>query len=210
MNSPLETIEGSYSSAVFTTYSLNLRFFEHWVLPLLHAAGARNVIIFVDEAQLGAALDDHGLRSVGRSYQLVSTRLGPGAFHPKLILLHGEEGTRVCVSSANLTVDGQLSKRRRAELSSTAASPATGRARRGRFLRAANRRRRARPHCRRAHRRLAGDRRREALPPPTVALVQTSTSRCCQRIPGVASRPRRPTATRARRRERLLSAARSR
>jgi hypothetical protein len=108
VNSPLETIEGSYSSAVFTTYSLNLRFFEHWVLPLLHAAGARNVIILVDEAQLGAALDDHGLRSVGRSYQLVSTRLGPGAFHPKLILLHGEEGTRACVCSANLTVDGQL------------------------------------------------------------------------------------------------------
>ncbi|MHB8641416.1 MAG: hypothetical protein ACYDA3_00795 [Gaiellaceae bacterium] len=108
MNSPLETIEGTYSSAVFTTYSLNLRFFEHWVLPLLHTAGARNVIILADEAQLGAALDDHGLRSVGRSYQLVSTRLGPGAFHPKLILLHGEEGTRACVSSANLTVDGQL------------------------------------------------------------------------------------------------------
>ncbi|MDX6452891.1 MAG: hypothetical protein QOH16_2940 [Gaiellaceae bacterium] len=108
MNSPLDTIEGSYSSAVFTTYSLNLRFFEHWVLPLLHAAGARNVVMLVDEAQLGAALDDHGLRSVGRSYHLVSTRLGPGAFHPKLILLHGEEGTRACVSSANLTVDGQL------------------------------------------------------------------------------------------------------
>lgn len=108
MRSPLETIEGSFSSAVFTTYSLNLRFFEHWVMPLLHAVGARNVIVFVDESQLGAALDDRGLRAVGRSYHVVSTRLGPGAFHPKLIFLHGEEGTRACVSSANLTVDGQL------------------------------------------------------------------------------------------------------
>lgn len=108
MRSPLETIEGSFSSAVFTTYSLNLRFFEHWVMPLLHAAGVRNVIVFVDEAQLGAALDDRGLRAVGRSYHLVSTRIGPGAFHPKLIFLTGEEHTRLCVSSANLTVDGQL------------------------------------------------------------------------------------------------------
>ena len=77
MHSPLECIEGSFSSAVFTTYSLNLRFFEHWVMPLLHAAGARNVIVLADEAQLGTALEDHGLRGVGRSYHVVSTRLGP-------------------------------------------------------------------------------------------------------------------------------------
>lgn len=108
MRSPLECIAGSFASAVFTTYSLNLRFFEHSVLPPLHAAGVRNVIIFCDETQLGAALEDHGLRGVGRSYYVVSTRLGPGAFHPKLIFLHGERGTRACVSSANLTVDGQL------------------------------------------------------------------------------------------------------
>src|SRR5262245_2875269 len=108
MRSPLECITGSFSSAVVTTYSLNLRFFEHWVLPLLHAAGVRNVIVFADESELGAALDEHGLRGVGRSYHVVSTRLGPGAFHPKLIFLHGENGTRACISSANLTVDGQL------------------------------------------------------------------------------------------------------
>jgi hypothetical protein len=78
------------------------------VLPLLHAAGVRNVVVFADEAELGAALDDRGLRAVGRSYHVVSTRLGPGAFHPKLILLTGEEGMRACISSANLTVDGQL------------------------------------------------------------------------------------------------------
>ena len=108
MRSPLDCITGSFSSAVFATYSLNLRFFEHWIMPLLHRVGARNVIVFVDDTQLGAALDDHGLRAVGRSYHVVSTRLGPGVFHPKLILLHGESGTRACVSSANLTVDGQL------------------------------------------------------------------------------------------------------
>ena len=63
--SALDTIDGSYSSAVFTTYSLNLRFFEHWVMPLLHAVGARNVVVFADESQLGVALEDHGLRAVG-------------------------------------------------------------------------------------------------------------------------------------------------
>lgn len=108
MRSPLDCIEGTFESAVFTTYSLNLRFFEHWVLPRLHAVGARRIVVFVDESQLGAALEQDPGRSSGRSYHLVSTRLGPGAFHPKLILLHGAETTRLCVSSANLTVDGQM------------------------------------------------------------------------------------------------------
>src|SRR4051812_38630426 len=82
MRSPLDCIEGSFRSAVFTTYSLNLRFFEHWVMPLLHASGIRNVIVFADETELGEALTDHGLRAIGRSYHVVSLSMGPGAFHP--------------------------------------------------------------------------------------------------------------------------------
>jgi hypothetical protein len=108
VRSPLECIDGRYEHALFATYSINLRFFEEWVLPLLRAAGARNVIVLADEAQLGVALADRSLRSVGRSYHVVSVRLGPGAFHPKLFLLAGEDGARACISSANLTVDGQL------------------------------------------------------------------------------------------------------
>ena len=108
MRSTLECIDGGYEHAVFTTYSINLRFFEEWVLPLLRTGGVRNITVLADEAQLGVALEDRSLRSIGRSYQVVSVRLGPGAFHPKLFLLAGEEGTRACVSSANLTVDGQL------------------------------------------------------------------------------------------------------
>jgi hypothetical protein len=108
VRSPLECMDGSYEHAVFATYSLNLHFFEQWVLPLLRSVGARNVTILTDEAQLGVALADRSLRSIGRSYHVVSVRLGPGAFHPKLMLLAGDDGARVCISSANLTVDGQL------------------------------------------------------------------------------------------------------
>src|SRR5712691_523831 len=108
VRSPLECIDGRYEHAVFTTYSINLHFFEQWVLPLLRASGARNVTVLADEAQLGVALTDRNLRSIGRSYHVVSVRIGPGAFHPKLMLLAGEDGARACISSANLTVDGQL------------------------------------------------------------------------------------------------------
>ena len=108
MHSPLEAIDGAFEHAVFTTYSLNLHFFEHWVLPLLRKGGVRNTIVFADHDQLAIALADRSLRSLGRSYHVVSTRIGPGAFHPKLMFLSGEERTRICVSSANLTIDGQL------------------------------------------------------------------------------------------------------
>jgi hypothetical protein len=108
VRSTLECIDGGYEHAIFATYSTNLRFFEEWVLPLLRAAGARNITVLADEAQLGVALTDRSLRSIGRSYHVVSVRLGPGAFHPKLFLLAGESGARGCVTSANLTVDGQL------------------------------------------------------------------------------------------------------
>ena len=108
MRSTLECIDGRYEHAVFTTYSINLRFFEEWVLPLLRASGAHNITVLADEAQLGIALADRSLRSIGRSYHVVSVRLGPGAFHPKLFLLAGDDGARACVTSANLTVDGQL------------------------------------------------------------------------------------------------------
>jgi hypothetical protein len=108
VRSPLEAIDGAFEHAVFTTYSLNLHFFEHWVLPLLRKAEVRNTIIFADRDQLAVALADRTLRSLGRSYHVVSTKIGPGAFHPKLMFLSGEDATRVCVSSANLTIDGQL------------------------------------------------------------------------------------------------------
>ena len=62
MRSTLECIDGGYEHAVFTTYSINLRFFEEWVLPLLRTAGARNVTILADEAQLGVALEDRSAR----------------------------------------------------------------------------------------------------------------------------------------------------
>ena len=108
MRSTLETISGRFSHAVFATYSINLHFFEQWVMPLLRKAEVRNVIVLADHAQLGVALEDKSIRAVGRSYHAASVRVGQGAFHPKLMLLTGETGTRLCLSSANLTVDGQL------------------------------------------------------------------------------------------------------
>jgi hypothetical protein len=101
-------VEGRYEHAVFTTYSFNLPFFEKWVLGALWAARVRNVVVFVDPTRLGEALEDREGSVAGRAYDLVASRRARLAFHPKLILLAGTEGQRLCVSSANLTADGLL------------------------------------------------------------------------------------------------------
>lgn len=108
MRSPLELLRGQFEHALLTTYSFNLRFFEEWVLRSLWAAEVRNVVVFVDRSQLGAALSDRAPTLAGRAYHLVSGSCAKYAFHPKLLLVSGREGARLCVSSANLTPDGQL------------------------------------------------------------------------------------------------------
>lgn len=108
MRSPLELLRGQFDHALLTTYSFNLRFFEEWVLRALRAAEVRNVVVFVDRLQLGEALLDRAPTLAGRGYHLVSGACAKHAFHPKLLLISGRDGARLCVSSANLTAHGQL------------------------------------------------------------------------------------------------------
>lgn len=108
MRSPLELLAGKFEHALLTTYSFNLRFFEEWVLRALWASEVRNVVVFVDRHQLGSALMDRAPSAAGRAFHVVSGSCARAAFHPKLLLVTGPEGARLCVSSANLTADGQL------------------------------------------------------------------------------------------------------
>src|SRR4051794_29721572 len=107
MRSPLEVLEGRFRHVLLTTFSFNLRFFERWVLHALWASEARNIVVFVDRSQLGGALEDQAPAAAGRSYHLIGDDRAAGAFHPKLLLAVGEGHARLCVSSANLTADGQ-------------------------------------------------------------------------------------------------------
>src|SRR3954462_13022275 len=108
MRSPLELLEGRFQHALLTTYSFNLRFFEEWVLRALWAAEVRNVVVFVDPGELGRALADRAPSAAGRAYHVVAAKHAKAAFHPKVLLVTGSAGARLCVSSANLTADGQL------------------------------------------------------------------------------------------------------
>jgi hypothetical protein len=108
VRSPLEILGGRFEHALLTTYSFNLRFFEEWVLRALWASEVRNVVVFVDRHELGHALNDRAPSAAGRAYHVVAAAASKAAFHPKLVLVTGSNGARLCVSSANLTPDGQL------------------------------------------------------------------------------------------------------
>jgi hypothetical protein len=108
VRSPLELLGGRFEHALLTTYSFNLRFFEEWVLRALWAAEVRNIVVFVDPHQLGHALEDRAPSAAGRAYHVVAATTAKAAFHPKVLLVTGANGARLCVSSANLTPDGQL------------------------------------------------------------------------------------------------------
>lgn len=108
MRSPLELLGGRFEHALLTTYSFNLRFFEQWVLRALWAAEVRNIVVIVDPHELAHALTDRAPSAAGRAYHVAAAKAARAAFHPKVLLVAGADGARLCVSSANLTPDGQL------------------------------------------------------------------------------------------------------
>lgn len=110
---PLSTIQitdiiraGGWHSALFTTFSLSLSFFEAVVLQALQDASVRRTSIVVDVKGYRASLSERGVSEVGRIYDIVPLAMDKGIFHPKLMLLHGDAGIRATIGSGNLTFRG--------------------------------------------------------------------------------------------------------
>lgn len=99
--------ESGFQSAAFLTYGVDLTFFEAKVMSHLQENGCRNVIVMADGHQSKDALNSAALlRYVGVQCPLVTVRLGNRAFHPKALLMVGEEKLKVLVGSGNLTLPG--------------------------------------------------------------------------------------------------------
>lgn len=99
--------ESGFQSAAFLTYGVDLSFFEAKVMNRLQETGCRNVIVVADGHQAKDALNSAAqLRYVGVQCPLVTVRLGNRAFHPKAVLMVGEEKLKVLIGSGNLTLPG--------------------------------------------------------------------------------------------------------
>lgn len=106
--SPYDVLKaGKWHSALFTTFSLSLSFFEAVALHALRTGGARDIGILADIVGYRASLSEAGVADAGRSYNLVPLSVAGGRFfHPKIMVLVGEDGVRATVGSGNLTFGG--------------------------------------------------------------------------------------------------------
>ncbi len=97
----------AYSSGLLTSYSFEPSYFELRVMSTMRRLGVRNVVALVDQGVLDGImespaakfLDPHG------SFGLLSVG-GAGLFHPKVILLAGEDQGFLALGSGNLTSAG--------------------------------------------------------------------------------------------------------
>lgn len=94
-----------YEYALLTTYSIELGFFESFILNSLSSIGVKRISVFADGRRLAEALENAKESFIGKRYVVNPIRLD-AAFHPKLFLLLGQNAAKLYVSSANLTTSG--------------------------------------------------------------------------------------------------------
>jgi len=100
----ISSCEG-YEYALITTFNLDIGFFERFVVNSMYEKGLRKIALFVDANELVNALKEVDNCAIGRKYFVCPVEMN-GAFHPKLILLLGQDRARLIIASANLTSSG--------------------------------------------------------------------------------------------------------
>jgi hypothetical protein len=98
-----------YDIALMTTFNFEISFFERAVLNRLYAKEIKKISVFVDSKELTSALQEldslHTGSHMGRKYMVNPVRMN-SSFHPKVILLLGENKARLIVGSANIKTSG--------------------------------------------------------------------------------------------------------
>ena len=94
--------------ALFTTFSLNITFFETFILRKLEDVGCVDILILVDHSFYLESLSERQASGAGREYRIAPVQmLTRGVFHPKLTYLWGADNDACAVGSGNLTYAGQ-------------------------------------------------------------------------------------------------------
>ncbi len=98
----------NFKKGIFCTYSLNLEFFENYLLKLKGISNCSNLCVFTDRK----IYNNHFNTEVTSKPKYINKRYlvipidTEGVFHPKLYLLASEKLVRIGVGSANLTKEG--------------------------------------------------------------------------------------------------------
>ena len=94
-----------YSIALLTTFNFEISYFERTILNSLYDKNIRNIELFVDADELEKAISESIDNNLNRKYIVNPIRIN-SAFHPKVVLLLGEEKAKLIVSSANIKTSG--------------------------------------------------------------------------------------------------------
>tara|TARA_R110002126_G_scaffold208042_2_gene354988 strand:- start:1437 stop:4067 length:2631 start_codon:yes stop_codon:yes gene_type:complete len=96
-----------FHSAIMTTYSFGFYHFEAQVLKTLKSKGVTNISVFADTTMLDQSIGfaTSHLKSLSTSYSVCGVPC-KGAFHPKIIILAGEEEVMLIQGSGNITSGG--------------------------------------------------------------------------------------------------------
>jgi len=97
-------------SALFTTFTLTLTWFEAYLLRPLERAGVQNIGILADPLGVASAVTEGLAAGPGLRYSLEAIRLDDraGVFHPKIALLWNDTEALIAVGSGNLTFAGMM------------------------------------------------------------------------------------------------------
>ena len=94
-----------YSIALLTTFNFEISYFERAVLNALYDKNIKNIEIFVDADELEKAVSESIDNNLNKKYIANPIRIN-SAFHPKVVLLLGEEKAKLIVASANIKTSG--------------------------------------------------------------------------------------------------------
>jgi hypothetical protein len=95
-----------WAFGLFTSFTLNLGFFETIVYDAWRARGSRELVLVVDRVGYAQSLSDHRAAGAGQRYRIVPVAMDDGVFHPKLGFLANEKHAILIVGSGNLTFGG--------------------------------------------------------------------------------------------------------
>ena len=94
-----------YSIALLTTFNFEISYFERAILNTLYEKNIKNIELFVDADEIEKAIIESIDNNFNKKYIANPIRIN-SAFHPKVVLLLGEEKAKLIVSSANIKTSG--------------------------------------------------------------------------------------------------------
>ncbi|WP_318509122.1 phospholipase D family protein [Bacillus sp. T3] len=100
-----ELNEPGYKVSLFTSYSIDLVFFEKMIMRHLIEQNCTYVGLVVDQNCLQESIQKPNIKELGTHYMVKGVETNQ-AFHPKMYLLLGEKKAKLMIGSGNLTPAG--------------------------------------------------------------------------------------------------------